>query len=193
MRKIAVLLVVCIFLVAVCPMCSFASGFISQIADKINSGQGQGSAKESLIKADDFFYNFNFYAALLNTGHSLSLDNVDEISRLTDSVLYKTIFNKCEILSLDLSTDATEIQSVHCTWAKDMPCSQTHLKDFLVLLMESLLACGFEENTAKEIFDYLGGSSEFNIGDSNETTIDGIKVGYKVERGIGVSFKIERG
>ena len=31
-----------------------------------------------------------------------------------------------------------------------------------------------------------------NIGDSDEMTIDGVTISYTVERGIGVSFKIEK-
>ncbi len=149
-------------------------------------------AGANLINADVFFYNFNFYAAFLKSDHILSVDNADEISSLPGYILHKTIFNQCEILSLELSKDAKEVRSVRCTWAKEMPNSQTYLEDFLTLLMESVLACGLDEETATQVFEYLGSRNNFNIGDSDEMTIDGVTISYTVERGIGVSFKIEK-
>ena len=145
-----------------------------------------------LVSADDFFYNFIFYAAFLKSGHNLTVGNADEVTTLSDCILYKAIFNKCEILSLELSKDSKTVRTVHCTWAKEMPNSQAYLEDFMTLLMESVLACGLDEDTATQVFQYFGSRNSFNNGDSDEMVIGGVTIGYTVQSGIGVSFKIEK-
>ena len=148
-------------------------------------------SREKLIDTEDFLLKFNFCAALLNSGHVLSTEN-SEISRLSETVLLKTIFNGCEVLSLNLTPDSKEVITVHCSWSISIPGSSKYSDDFIYLLMESLNACGMEADTISDVLLKLGGQDAYNIGDSNDVTINGIKVRYEVTSATGVSFTIER-
>lgn len=146
----------------------------------------------NLVSAEDFMYYFNFYGALFDDGHVLSIDNANEFVKVGEGILYKTIFNDCEILSLMLSSDAAQVKSIHCTWAYYTSGANDYLNDFLQMLMESLLACGMESDSISSLFSDFGKANAFSVGDKGERTIDGIKVSYEVTSYGGVSFVIER-
>lgn len=144
-----------------------------------------------LTSTEDFVYYFNLFGAFNGNGHELSIDNTSTLEEIGDEILFKTIFNDCEILTLMLSQDATKVNSIHCTWAKNMPGAGNYLEDFLFMLMESLLACGMESDSVSALFTEFGKVNAFNTGDEGEMTIDGIKVSYTVTSYSGVSFLIE--
>ncbi len=163
-----------------------AKGIESTIEDTSAASDG-----ESLIKTSDFLQSFNLYAAISNLGHTMTTDSA-EISRFSDSVMLKTVFNGCEILSLDLTSDSEEVIEIHCTFSTSIPGASKYQDDFIYLLMEVLAACGMETNSIADLFTEIGVKNEFNIGDSGEAIADGIKVSYSVSTGIGLSFIIEK-
>lgn len=146
----------------------------------------------NLVSAEDFMYHFNFYSALFGDGHVLSMDNAYDFDKVGDGILYKTILNDCEILTLMLSSDATQVKRVYCTWAFNTSGANDYLNDFLQMLMESLLACGMESDSISSLFSDFGKANAFSVGDKGERIIDGIKVSYEVTSYGGVSFVIER-
>ena len=150
------------------------------------------AADDNLIATDEFLVQFTLYAALLNTGHALSTENADEITHFSDMVLFKTIFNKCEILSLILTPDGKEVTSIKCTWSTLTPGASAYSEDFIYLLMEVLCACGMDTDSIADLLVDLGMNNAFDVGDSGEATNDGIKVSYEVTSTFGVSFKIEK-
>lgn len=109
----------------------------------------------SIVLAEDFLFYFNFYASFLSTGHTLSVDNAEEISKLSDSTLCKWIFNGCEIMTLNLNSDGDKVMSVHCTLSNGSR-STYYTDDFLILLMEALLACGLEYDSVSDLFTKVG-------------------------------------
>lgn len=143
-----------------------------------------GDTKEFLLK-------FALYSSAMNLGHSLSIEEADELSYLPDYVLFKTIFNDCEILSLILTRDVKDIKYIKCTWSIDSRGATAYADDFLYLLMEVLCACGMETDSIAEVFSQFGGNGSFDVGDKGEATFDGIKVSYEVTSTFGVSFLIE--
>ena len=152
---------------------------------------GEDESVASIIGCKDFILSFNYYAAISNLGHTLSKDKAEEIRYLTDSVIFKTVYNGCEILTLDLTADVEWVRVIHCTWSMSTPGASAYSDDFVFLLMEVLCACGMETNDIADVLQELG-SNGFEIGDSGESIVNGIKVSYSVKTGIGVSFTIER-
>jgi len=144
-----------------------------------------------LISTEDFLFNFNFCATSLGTGHALSPENA-EISRFSDSVLLKTVFNRCEVLSLNLTSDSKKVTAIHCTWSTSVPGSANYADDFIYLLMEVLNACGMKTGDISDVLIELGAKNAFNVGDSNAVIVDDIKVKYDVTSYTGVEFVIER-
>lgn len=143
-----------------------------------------------LTSTEDFVYYFNFFGAFNGNGHKLSIGNTSDLEEIGDEILFKTIFNDCEILTLMLSQDASKVNSIMCTWAKNMPGAGNYLNDFLQMLMESLLACGMESDSVSSLFTELG-KNTFSVGDEGEMSIDGMKVSYNVTSYAGVTFTIE--
>ena len=152
---------------------------------------GEDVSAASIIGCKDFLLSFNYYATIAGLGHTLSTDKADEIHYFSDSVMFKTVFNGCEILTLDLTADAEWVQTIHCSWSISSPGASAYSDDFVYLLMEVLCACGMETNDIADVMQELG-SNGFEIGDSGESIANGIKVSYNVKTGIGVSFTIER-
>lgn len=146
----------------------------------------------SLIATQEFLLQFSIYAAVLNTGHVLSTDTADEITHLPDMVLFKTIFNKCEILSLILTPDGTDISTIKCTWSTLVPGASAYSEDFIYLLMEVLCACGLDTDSISDVLIELGANNTFDVGDSGEAITNGIKISYEVTSTFGVSFQIEK-
>lgn len=146
---------------------------------------------KTIIDIKTFLYDFNFYGAFLGNGHKLNLENA-EISILNDTALIKTIFNNCEILSLSTNKSMTDIISIHCTLSTATKNSDKYLEDFLSLLMESMLSAGIDSQSVSDTFTKFGKANAFNVGDKDETIIDGIRVSYKVTKETGISFTIER-
>lgn len=145
----------------------------------------------NLISMQDFIYGFNMYDALFNIGHEISTDDV-EISKLSDILLVKKIYNGCEILSLLVSPNTYEVNSVHCTLSTLTPKSDQYVDDFMVLLMEVLLACGMKTDSISDAITKLGAEGSFSIGDNGQVIVDGIRISYEVTRTIGVSFVIDK-
>lgn len=144
-----------------------------------------------LISTEDFLFSFNFCATSLGTGHALSPEKA-EISRFSDSVLLKTVFNGCEVLSLNLTPNSKKVTAIHCTWSTSVPGSAKYADDFVYLLMEVLNACGMKTSDISDVLMELGAKNAFNVGDSNAVIVDGIKVKYDVTSYTGVEFVIER-
>lgn len=175
-KVISVILALCFL-----PICAFAETGNTYDVEKTTN----------LVSFEDFVYYFNFFGALLGDGHELSIENISDFAEIGDEILFKTIFNECEILTLMLSADVAEVKSIHCTWASNMKGASDYLADFLQMLMETLLACGMEMDSVLSLFTDLG-ENTFNVGDEGEMTIDGVKVSYAVTSYSGVTFKIER-
>ena len=173
---------------------------LKEIKDYLNGNSGYSLSGSTslknrqavgLISTEDFLFSFNFCAASLGTGHALSTEEV-EISRFSDSVLLKTVFNGCEVLSLNMTPDSKEVTTIHCTWSTSVPGSTKYADDFVYLLMEVLNACGMKTGDISEVLMELGAKNAFNVGDSNAVIVDGIKVKYDVTSYTGVEFVIER-
>lgn len=150
------------------------------------------AAGKYLVSAEDFMFYFNFYGALADDGHELSTENVFDFEYVSDGILYKTIFNECEILTLMLTSDAAQVKTIYCTWARNVKGSDKYAEDFLMMLTETLLACGMESDSISSLFTELGAGNSFEVGDKGEMTIDGIKVSYEVSLLTGISFTLER-
>lgn len=179
-KMLLIVLVLCLL-----PICAFAE------TNETNES-GKPETDVYLVSLEEFVFSFNFYGAFMGDGHELSIEKAFDFEKVSDGILFKTIFNDCEILSLMLSADATEVKSIHCTWASNMRGASDYLNDFLQMLMETLLACGMDSDSVSSLFTDFGESNSFNVGDKGEMTIDGIKVSYEVTSYSGVSFKIER-
>lgn len=174
MKKTAFSLAVVMALVSLC-VCGYAS-----------------AGEDYLVSTEDFIFYFNFYGAFAGDGHELSVDKAFDYTKMGDEILFKTIFNDCEILSIWLSSDALQVKSISCTWARNTSGADEYMNDFLQMLMETLLACGMESDSVSSMFKSFGETNAFNVGDKGEMTIDGIKVSYEVTSFAGVSFTIER-
>ena len=197
MKKImAIISIIVVSAWAVMPAAT-ASGGLQHALDIINGKSEETNGTESdvdayLVSTEDFMYYFNFYSAFIGDGHELSIDKAFDYEKIGDRILFKTIYNDCEILSLWLSDDALEVESISCTWAKNVRGAGDYLNDFLQMLMEALLACGMESDSVSSVFTSFGEKNAFNVGDADELTIDGITVSYEVTSYSGVSFVIER-
>ena len=150
------------------------------------------TSDNSLIGTNDFLLYFNLYAASTNLGHTLSTESADEIAHFPDHVMFKTIFNGCEILTLILSADSSMVTSIKCTWSTLTPGADKYSDDFLYLLMEVLCSCGLSTDSIADVFTTLGANNAFDVGDSGNMTVDGIEIGYEVTSAFGVSFTIKR-
>lgn len=142
-----------------------------------------------LVDTESFLLGFNLYALLAETGHELSVDGAEEISVLNDGVLFKTIFNGCEILSLTLTGDAKNVVSVHCTWNPYMSGASRYSDDYVALLLETLAACGMDADQIKEALSFLGDGLQEEV--SGEKVMQGMRVAYE-NGALGVSVSIER-
>ena len=197
MKKImSIIGIIVITVWAVMPAAA-ASGGMQHALDIINGKNEEAEGAESdvdacLVSTENFMYYFNFYSAFMGDGHELSIDKAFDYEKMGDRILFKTIYNDCEILSLWLSDDASEVESISCTWVKNMRGAGDYLNDFLQMLMEALLACGIESDSVSSVFTSFGEKNAFNVGDTDELTIDGITVSYEVTSYSGVSFRIER-
>lgn len=149
------------------------------------------AAASELVSIDDFLLTFNYCAALSHYGHELSTDNT-EISRFSNHVLLKAVYNGCEILSLNLNPDSTKVMSVKCTYSMSVPGSSKYSDDFLCLLTETLSACGMNTNSIADVYSNLGLNSQTSIGDSGDVTVSGIRVSYEVTKTYGLSIEIKR-
>lgn len=142
-----------------------------------------------LIDTESFLLNFNLYALLAETGHELSVEGAEEISTLNDGVLFKTIFNGCEILSLTLTADAKNVVSVHCTWVPYMSGASRYSDDYAALLLEALAACGMDADQITEALSFLGDGLQEEV--SGEKVMQGMRITYE-NGALGVSVSIER-
>jgi len=188
-KAIAIISIIVITMLSISSVAN-AEGSLQDLLDILN-----GKKKEAdvpLVSLEDFVYYFNFYGALFGDGHELSIENISDSEKVGDEILFKTIFNDCEVLTLMLSADVSEVKSIHCTWVSNMQGASDYMIDFLQMLMETLMACGMESDSISSLFTDLGEANAFNVGDSGEMTVDGIKVSYEVTVYSGVSFTIER-
>lgn len=195
MKKIMIIIsIIVIAMWAVIPAANASSG-LQRALDIINGNTEEVEDVESdadvcLVDAEEFVYYFNFYGAFMNDGHELSVDTVSSFESVGDGILYKTIFNDCEILTLRLSADAVDVKEIDCTWAINVRGADRYREDYLQLLMETLLACGMEADSVTAMFDEFEESNTFYVGDTGEKIVDGFKVSYEVTSYSGVSFKI---
>ena len=175
-----------------------ANDIVNGTIDETSEPEGQeaeqfkalSASTKTIVSAEEFVYYFNFYGAFMNDGHELSIDTVNAFESVGDGILYKTIFNDCEILTLRLSADAIDVKEIDCTWAINVRGADRYREDYLQLLMETLLACGIEADSVTTMFTEFGELNAFNVGDTGEKTVDGFKVSYEVTSYSGISFKI---
>lgn len=146
---------------------------------------------ETLISVEDFALNFSFYDSFLGLDHKLA-DEPDELSRLTDSILMKYVFNNCEILSLIITPDAKQVQSIRCTLDTNAPGASSYAEDFTYMFMVVLCTCGMSTDSVQEVITEIGDNSTFAVGTSVETVVDGIRVGLDVTSYAGVTFSIDK-
>ena len=144
-----------------------------------------------LASVDSFLASFNTSAALMETGHTLSVENA-EISRFSNFVLLKSVFHNCEILSLRLNMDSSRVMSVQCTYSTLVPNASSYADDFVCLLMETMYACGIDADSTMEALSNTGFLEHYAAGDTGETTVNGIKISYEVTSVFGASFTIEK-
>lgn len=149
------------------------------------------SSNSSLCKTLDFLMYFNTYVAIIGTEHTLTTETV-EISSFSDSTLFKAVFNNCEILSLILNQESEEVMEIHCTYSTLVPGSTLYTDDFIYLLMESLMACGLDYSNVSDLLYDMGIRNKFEIGDSGESIIEGISIGYTVTSTFGISYVIKK-
>lgn len=169
---------------------SLAAG--SSGRDRLKPSSSRKTANNYLISMESFIQDFNFYSAFMDDGHELSIVNAFDFEKMGDRILYKTIFNDCEILSLWLTDDIVNVESIQCTWSSNKRNADKYLNDFLQMLMEALLSCGMEADSASSMFASFGGKDAFKVGDTGELTMDGIVVSYKVDAIAGVTFTIQK-
>ncbi|MBQ9252279.1 MAG: hypothetical protein IJ188_06565 [Clostridia bacterium] len=195
MRKIAVML--CAIVMTILSVFATASaGGLEYRLNEIKKDNGalektSNSADLPLASTKDFVYDFNFYGAFMGNGHELSIENTSDFEKLNHRLLFKTIFNDCEILSLWLTEDAKQVLSVSCTWASSVRNSDKYLEDFLWLLSEAFLASGAEANSLSDLYAKIGEANAFNVGSKGEMTIGGVSLSYETTSYSGTSFKME--
>ena len=114
-----------------------------------------------------------------------------EISRFSDSVMVKSVFHQCEILSLTVDSDIQYVTEIRCTLSTASRLSSLYMDDFVYMLMEALMACEMESSSISEVMLKLGIDNNFQVGDSGEIVKDGIRIKYSVTKAFGISFTIE--
>lgn len=147
---------------------------------------------KSIVDLDTFLYTFNFYGALIGSGHTFRLNDTDEISKISDGILIKKIFNGCEILSLMADKSMTNITSIHCTLSTRTRGSEKYYDNFALLLSEVLLSVGMDDESAASALDKLSNAGAFKVGDSGKTTVNGLTISYNISSTMGLSFVIEK-
>lgn len=162
---------------------------LAEIRDYLDGIKDESDMR--LTTTEDFLTEFNAGAALMETGHALYVDSA-ETSRFSDSVLMKTVFNNCEILSLNLSADSNDVMSVKCTHSLIVPGASAYDDDFVYLLIEAMYGCGIDADSILDVLSDTGFFEHHSIGDSGEATMQDIKISYEVTSVFGVSFTIEK-